>query len=63
MFPCLRGPHIPTVHWEFWTIIASVLLDMMPLSSLMQKEPVFFSVVLLFVMPGRSRAFSAVSEL
>lgn len=63
MFPCLRGPDTPTVHWEFCTIIASMLLDMMPLSSLMQKEAMFFPAVLLFVMPGRSGAFSAVPEL
>lgn len=54
---------IHTLALGFCTIVASVLLDMMPLCSLMQKEPVFSSVVLLFVMPGRSWAFSAVPEL
>lgn len=33
MFLCLCGPDTPTVHWKFCTIIASMLLDMMPLSS------------------------------
>lgn len=50
------------MHWKFCTITAPMPLDMKQLSSLMQKEAVFFSVVLLFVMPGRSWAFSAVRE-
>lgn len=48
--PFLHGPDTSTLHWESCTMTASMLLDMMPLGSVMQKEPVF-SVVLLFVMP------------
>jgi hypothetical protein len=51
------------VHCKFCIVVASMPLDMMLLSFLMQKEPVFFSVVPVFVMPGRSWAFSAVPEI
>ena len=42
MFLFLHAPETQLA-LGFCTIIASVLLDMMPLCSLMQKEPVFFS--------------------
>ena len=54
MFPFLHAPDTTNLLQEFCKIIASVLLDMMPFSSLIQKEPAFFSVVLIFVMLGRS---------
>lgn len=45
-----------------FTMIASMPPDMTRFKFSMQKEAVFFSLVLLLVMPGRSGAFSALGE-